>query len=69
MLRRRLQYVRGRISQVPAEHLDHEAVRQIAGRRDIPHQQAEQAEEVVARGKDAVQSELDKRVIRHIQVT
>lgn len=67
-LRRRLQYVRGRVSQIPAEYLDHEAVRQIAGRRDIPHQQAEQAEEVVTRNEDTVQSELDKRVVCHIQV-
>jgi len=39
---------------------------QIAGRWDIPHQQAEQAEEMVTRGKNTIQSEFDKGVVCHI---
>lgn len=50
----RLQHVRRGVSQITAEHMDHEALRQITGCRDIFDQQAEQIEKVVARGKNSV---------------
>lgn len=67
-LSKRLQHVRRGVSQEHAEYLDHEADGEVARRRHLSYQQAEQVEAVVARGEDFVPPGNRQGKLRHLSV-